>query len=418
MQRATSYPGPVSVRFEYCYQDEANTTWNSMTSETSDRAIAVVTGTRAEYGLLKSSMDAIVAHEELTLSVIATGMHLSPQYGMTVEEIRDDGFTVDHEVLMQLDGDTGAAMAKSLGVGTMGLVDALQRIEPDVMLLLGDRDEALAGALAGSHMNIPVAHVHGGDSMEGATIDDSIRHAITKFAHIHFPASEASAERVRGLGEEPWRITTVGAPGLDDVLNGAYEDAETVLERYGLDSDRPLLLLVQHPVTTRTERAGEQMAATLDAVESFETQVVLVYPNSDAGGRRMIEEIELRSLGDDVRSFRSLPRREYLGVMAAADVMVGNSSSGIIEAPSFDLPVVDIGPRQANRERANNTLSVPHETEAIEDAVRRCLHDEQLRERAAHCANPYDQGGAGERICERLATVSLGDDLLRKRLTF
>jgi UDP-N-acetylglucosamine 2-epimerase (non-hydrolysing)/GDP/UDP-N,N'-diacetylbacillosamine 2-epimerase (hydrolysing) len=383
-----------------------------------DRRVAVLTGTRAEYGLLKSSMEAIRAREGLALQVVATGMHLSPRHGRTIEEIRGDGFDVDREVLMQLDGDTGRAMAKSLGIGTSGLAEAFAGLDPDVVLLLGDRDEALAGALAASHMNVPVAHVHGGDSMHGAIIDDSIRHAITKFAHLHFPVSELSAERVRRLGEEPWRVTTVGAPGLDDVLAGAYDDPGSVLDRYDLDPDRPLLLVVQHPVTTRPDRAGEEMAATLDAVESFDAGAVVIYPNSDAGGDRMIAEIESREFGEGVRTFRSLPRREYLGLMAAADAMVGNSSSGIIEAPSFDLPVVDVGPRQEGRERAANTVSVPHEADAIREAVERCLTDGAFRERARDCENPYDYGGAGERICERLAEVDLGEELLRKRLTY
>jgi len=383
-----------------------------------ERTVLVVTGTRAEYGLLRSSMEAIREHPELALSVVATGMHLSPRHGATVSEIRDDGFAVDREVHMQLDGDSGAAMAKSLGVGTMGLTDAIAGIGPDIVLLLGDRDEALAGALAAAHMNVPVAHVHGGDAMQGAIIDDSIRHAITKFAHIHFPASALSADRIRKLGEEERRITVSGAPGLDDVLAGDYDDPEEVRERYDIDPDRPLLLLVQHPITTQQERAGKQMAATLDAVESFDAQVVLIYPNADAGGERIIAEIESRSFSDDIEAFRSLPRQEYLGVMAAADAMVGNSSSGIIEAPSFGLPVVDVGPRQEGRERSDNTLSVPHDSAAIREAIDRCLTDSALRERAETAENPYDYGGAGERICERLATVELDDSLLRKRLTY
>jgi UDP-N-acetylglucosamine 2-epimerase (non-hydrolysing)/GDP/UDP-N,N'-diacetylbacillosamine 2-epimerase (hydrolysing) len=390
-------------------------------NEDGGRRVLVLTGTRAEYGLLSSSMTAIRDRERLTLQVVATGMHLSPRHGRTVEEIREDGFDVDREVLMQFDGDTGTAMAKSLGVGTAGLAEAFASLDPDLVLLLGDRDEALAGALAASHMNVPVAHVHGGDSMHGAIIDDSIRHAITKFAHLHFPVSELSAERVRKLGEEPWRVTTVGAPGLDDVLAGAYDDPASVLDHHGLDPGEPLLLVVQHPVTTRAERAGEQMAATLDAASAFDASTVVIYPNSDAGGDRMIAEIESRDASGfegAFRSFRSLPRREYLGLMAAADAMVGNSSSGIIEAPSFGLPVVDVGPRQEGRERAENTLSVPHETDAIREAVERCLTDDAFRERVRDCENPYDYGGAGERICERLAEVELGEDLLRKRLTY
>ncbi|MFD1585900.1 UDP-N-acetylglucosamine 2-epimerase [Halorientalis brevis] len=382
------------------------------------RDIVVLTGTRAEYGLLKSSMEAIRNDDRLSLSVVATGMHLSPRHGMTVEEIRNDGFSVDREVLMQLDGDSGTAMAKSLGVGMMGLTEAFESLDPDIVLLLGDRDEALAGALAAAHMGIPVAHIHGGDSMHGATIDDSIRHAITKFAHIHFPASELSADRIRKMGEEEWRITVSGAPGLDDILAGEYNTPGSVLEKHDLDPDQPLLIVVQHPVTTQPNNAGEQMAATLDAVKSFDAQTVLIYPNADAGGDRIIQEIESRSLDEQTRTFQSLPRREYLGLMAAADVMVGNSSSGVIEAPSFDLPVVDVGPRQKGRERAANTLSVPHDRDKIRTAISKCLTDDSFQEQAATSANPYDYGGAGTEISKRLAEVEINEQLLRKRLDF
>ena len=382
------------------------------------RDIVVLTGTRAEYGLLKSSMKAIKSHHDLSLSVVATGMHLSPRHGNTVQDIRDDGFTVDREVLMQIDGDSGTAMAKSLGVGTTGLADAFASLDPDIVLLLGDRDEALAGTLAAAHMNIPVAHVHGGDSMHGATIDDSIRHAITKFAHIHFPASELSAERIRKMGEEEWRITISGAPGLDDVLAGDFESPEAVLSKYNLNPSEPLLLLVQHPVTTQSEHAGEQMKATLNAVESLDAQIVIIHPNSDAGGDQIISEIESREFSQPVRTFRSLPRDEYLGLMDAADVMVGNSSSGIIEAPSFDLPVVDIGPRQEGRQRAKNTISVPHEEAKIREAISRGFSDSKVFEKILSSTNPYDYGGAGERIANRLAEVTIGSSLLRKQLTY
>lgn len=380
--------------------------------------ILVITGTRAEYGLLKSSMEAINVHDQLSLSVVATGMHLSPQYGYTVTDIRDDGFTVDREVLMLLDGDTGTAMAKSLGIGTASVAEAFESLDPDIVLLLGDRDEALAGALAAAHMNIPVGHIHGGDAMEGAAIDDSIRHAITKFAHIHFPASRKSAERIRALGEEEWRITVSGAPGLDDVLAGEYENPQTVLDRYDLDPERRLVLLVQHPVTTQPHQAGEQIAATLDALDSLDVQAVIIYPNSDAGGSQIIEEIESRSFARDVKTFQSLPRREYLGLMAAADVMVGNSSSGIIEAPSFDLPVVDIGPRQKGRERADNVRTVSHDAESIRQGITEGLTDPTVRQRAEACDNPYEYGGAGVQIAETLADIELTERLLQKKSNF
>lgn len=382
------------------------------------RKVLVLTGTRAEYGLLKSPMREIQDHEKLSLLVVATGMHLSPRHGRTVQEIREDGFTVDREVLMQVDGDSGKAMAKSLGVGTMNLAEAFDSLEPDIVLVLGDRDEALAAALAAAHMNIPVAHIHGGDSMHGAVIDDSIRHAITKFSHIHFPASRLSAERIRKLGEEEDRIFVAGAPGLDDVLEHSFDDSDDVLDKYGLDPFRPLLLLVQHPVTTQPEQAGEQMAATLEAVEAFDTQVVVIYPNSDAGGEKIIEEIESREFSQPVKTFRSLPRNEYLALMDAADAMVGNSSSGIIEAPSFDLPAVDIGPRQEGRERTENVISVPHQTDAIRQGISRCLNDSEFLKRAESCSNPYDFGGAGKRIAERLSKISIDDSLRRKKLTY
>ncbi len=381
------------------------------------RDVLVLTGTRAEYGLLKSSMEAIEAHEDLSLSIVATGMHLSPRHGMTVEEIREDGFAVDREVLMQVDGDSGTAMAKSLGLGTMGLADAFETLDPEIILLLGDRDEALAGALAGAHMNIPVAHIHGGDAMQGAVIDDSIRHSITKFAHLHFPASEQSAERIRKLGEEEWRVTVAGAPGLDDVLADEYLSPHTVCDQYDIDVNKTLGLVVQHPVTTQQKQARAQMAQTLNAVEESIEQAVIIYPNSDAGGDQIIAEIESRSFGEEIMTFRSLPRREYLGIMAAADVMIGNSSSGIIEAPSLATPVIDIGPRQQGRERANHTISVAHDDTEIRTAIRECL-DETIQEKAKRSVNPYEYGGAGERIAQRLADVDLTEQLLQKRITY
>lgn len=382
------------------------------------RTVAVVTGTRAEYGLLRGTMERIETRDDLELAVVVTGMHLSPRHGRTVTEIAADGFDIDRRVEMQLAGDSGRSMAKSLGVGLSGMADALGDLDPDVVLVLGDRDEALAGGVAAAHMNVPVAHVHGGDAMDGAIIDDSIRHALTKFAHLHFPVSAKSAQRIEKLGEEPWRITTVGAPGLDEIRDAAVTSADELAERYGIDTDAPLVVVVQHPVTTQPERAGEQMRATLEAVTATGAQTVVVYPNSDAGGDRAIAAIEAYESTDQLTAFESLPRADYLGLVASASALVGNSSSGIIEAPSLDVPVVDVGPRQAGRERAENTVSVPHEREAIERAVDRCLTDGSVQRQARECENPYDYGGAADRIVERLATVELTDELLRKRLTY
>jgi UDP-N-acetylglucosamine 2-epimerase (non-hydrolysing)/GDP/UDP-N,N'-diacetylbacillosamine 2-epimerase (hydrolysing) len=266
-------------------------------------------------------------------------------------------------------------------------------------------------------MNVPVAHIHGGDAMQGAIIDDSIRHAITKFAHVHFPASELSKERILKLGEEAWRVTVAGAPGLDDVDSEAQATESTVANALDLDRDRPLALLLQHPLTTEPDRAGAQMRATLDAVAGFDLETVVIYPNSDAGGTAMINAIDDHA-PDGFHTFDSLPREKYLGLLDTADVMIGNSSSAIIEAPSFGLPAVDIGPRQDGRERADNIVDVSHDTDTIRSGIERALTDESLRERAQQCDNPYDQGGAAERIVDRLESIELDEQLLRKQLTY
>ena len=382
------------------------------------RRVCVVTGTRAEYGLLQSPMEHIEATDRLQLQVVATGMHLSPRYGNTHEEIESDGFEIDRKVDMLLDADSGFSMAKSTGIGMMGLAEAFRDLDPDVVLILGDRDEPLAAGIAAAHMNIPVAHIHGGDVMVGAIIDDSIRYALSKFAHIHFPASEQSAERVSRLGEEEWRIHISGAPGLDAILNEEYEPPEEVRTALGIDPDSRVILCVQHPVTTQPEQAGEQMRTTLNAIEPFDARTVLIYPNSDAGGKAMIETIENHSSREEMVVYKNLSRRRYLGLMAAADAMVGNSSSGVIEAPSLNLPVVDIGPRERRRQRAPSTKSVSHDIDEIREAVRVALRDQSRRQEAKSCENPYNYGGAGERIATHLSEMIIDENLMQKNITY
>lgn len=383
-----------------------------------DRKICVVTGTRAEYGLLQSPIEHIDATNGLQLQVVATGMHLSPQYGNTYEEIEADGFEIDRKVDMLLDADSGFSMAKSTGIGIMGLAETFRDLDPDIVVILGDRDEPLAAGIAAAHMNIPVAHIHGGDVMVGAIIDDSIRYALTKFSHIHFPASEASAERIARLGEEKWRINVSGAPGVDAITAKEYEPPDKVREALGIDPNRKIILCVQHPVTTQPDQAGEQMQITLDAIEPLDAQTVLIYPNSDAGGKEMIETIENHPSREEMLVFKNLSRSRYLGLMDTADVMVGNSSSGIIEAPSLDLPVVDIGLRERRRQRASSTKSVDHNREEIRQAVETGLYDEKRQQEAKSCENPYDYGGAGDRIAEFLSEVTIDDRLMRKNITY
>jgi GDP/UDP-N,N'-diacetylbacillosamine 2-epimerase (hydrolysing) len=382
------------------------------------RKIAVITGTRAEYGLLYPIMRAIQNHPELDLSIIATGMHLSPEHGYTVKEIEKDGFKVDVAVDMLLSNDTGASMSKSVGIGVIGITQALEQIKPDIVLVLGDRDEPFAGAIAASHMNILLAHIHGGDSTTGGCIDESIRHSITKFAHIHFPATEESAVRIEKLGEETWRIHTVGAPGLDTILNTELIPKEQLTEQYLLNANEPLLLAVQHPVTTQPENAANEMRTTLEALAELGMQTILVYPNSDAGGRSMIEVIKEYEHLTFLRTFKSLPNIEYLSLLNIADALVGNSSSGIIEASSFHLPVVNIGIRQEGRQRTNNVIDVASDKEKIIEAINTALYDESFKQKVNECVNPYGDGKAGLRIAEVLAGIEINQKLLQKKITY
>lgn len=382
------------------------------------RKITVITGTRAEYGLLYPVMRAIQNQPELDLSIIATGMHLSPEHGYTITEIENDGFKVDVAVDMLICNDTGASMAKSLGIGLISITQALEQLRPDIVLVLGDRDEPFAGVIAASHMNIPVAHIHGGDSTSGGCIDESIRHSITKFAHIHFPATEESAARIEKLGEETWRINTVGAPGLDMILNTELFPKEQLIERYSLNTNEPLLLVVQHPVTTQPENAANEMRTTLEALAELGIQTILVYPNSDAGGRSMIEVIKEYEYLPFLRTFKSLPHIDYLSLLNITNTLVGNSSSGIIEAPSFHLPVVNIGIRQEGRQRSDNVIDVASDKEKIIEAINTALHDEAFKQKAKEYVNPYGDGKAGLKITEVLAGIEINQKLLQKQITY
>lgn len=382
------------------------------------RKIVVITGTRAEYGLLYPVMKAIENNPKLELSIIATGIHLSVEHGYTINEIKKDGFKIDSVVDMLLSNDTGASMAKSLGIGIIGITQALEQIKPDITLILGDRGEPFAGAIASAHMNIPVAHIHGGDSTTGGCIDESIRHSITKFAHIHFPATEESAQRIKKLGEEPWRIYVVGAPGLDTILNMELIKRAQLIEKFSLDVNEPLLIAIQHPVTTKPGNAAKEIRITLEALAELNIQTILIYPNADAGGRSMIEVIKEYEHLPFLHTFKSLSHMEYLSLMKIANALVGNSSSGIIEASSFYLPVINIGIRQEGRQHVNNVINVVHDKAKIIEAINTALYDEGFINKVRECVNPYGDGKAGVRIAEVLAEIEINNELLQKRITY
>lgn len=377
--------------------------------------IAVITGTRAEYGIYKPLLHEIRKHPDMKLSLLVAGMHLLEDFGNTIQYIEKDGFSIDAEIKGLFQEDNAADMAHSVGRGIEQCANAFSKLTPDILLVLGDRPEMLAGAIAALYMNILIGHIHGGDL--SGSVDGIVRHAITKLAHIHFPATQKSAERIISMGEDPERVFIVGALGLDSVLHTPLLDKTEITTRYHLDSSQPILLLIQHPVTTELGEAGTQIHQTLTVLAELHMQTVVVYPNADAGGREMIKVINSFISHPLISAYQSIPHEEYLSLLNVADVLIGNSSSGIIEAPAFGLPVVNIGTRQQGRERAENVIDVGYSCVEIKSAICQALTQE-FKKMARDCCNPYGDGIASERICDILRTLPMGERLHEKRSMF
>jgi GDP/UDP-N,N'-diacetylbacillosamine 2-epimerase (hydrolysing) len=383
------------------------------------KRIVVITGIRSEYDILYSVLRAIHAHDGLELHLVVTGAHLAPQFGYTVAQIEADGFPVAERIESLLDSNSAGSRIRSAAIQQLGLVQALERIRPDMMLVCGDREESITCALAGAYMNIPVAHLAGGDIVVG-NVDDSVRHAVTKLAHIHFPFSEESAVRIRRMGEEPWRIHMTGNPGLDRFrLFPSLSRAELSRTlRIELD-DTPLILLIQHNISSEIGDAARQMEITLQAIETLGYTTLVGYPNSDAGSRDIIAVIEhYRKRLNNLCVYRNLPRNEFLSVLKTADVLVGNSSLGILEAPFLKLPAVNVGNRQKKRQHADNVLFVPHDRNAIVQAVKTALHNNVFRERLQTCKCPFGDGYAGTKIADTIHAMKIDRKLLVKDWTY
>ena len=378
------------------------------------RKVLYISGTRADYGLMRSVLKIIDEHHDLELEIIVTGMHLMPDFGHTIDEIKRDGFKI-HEMDAIYKGDDKDSMANFIGEFIQLLTKKVREIKPDIMLLLGDRGEMLAGAIVGAYLTIPVAHLHGGEVT--STVDELSRHAITKLSHIHLPATEKSAQRISKMGEESWRINVVGAPGLDSILNEELLTKEEVCERLDLSPEKAIFLVIQHTVTLETEEADKQIKETLEAIKELEQQTVVLYPNADAGGRKMIAVIEQYRNLPFIRVCSNIEHRSYLSLMNCCDVLIGNSSSGIIEAPSLKIPAVNIGTRQEGREREDNVIDVGYDRKEIKRAIEKALSKE-FKEKVKRCKNPYGDGKTGEKIANILAKIKIDKRLLQKKLTY
>ncbi len=383
------------------------------------RKICVFIGGRANYSSIKSAMQAIQKHPDLELQVVLGGSGLVDKFGDLEQILPDDGFPIDEKVYMQVEGDKPNAMVKTAGLGMLGLADVFERLEPDFVIVIGDRYEVMAATIAAAYMNIRVAHTMGGEVT--GTIDESIRHAITKFAHVHFPANKEAGERIEKLGERPEDVYVVGCPRIDNVKRILDADSSMPMDIYEtqggvgskFDLSEPFLLISQHPVTTEYNHAKEQVTATIKAAMRTGLNIIMLWPNADAGSESISTGIRAyREANPDskLHVFKNLPISVYVRLMKNTACLVGNSSSGIREGAFIGTPVVNVGTRQNGRERGSNVIDTPDEENAIYEAIMKQI------QHGPYATEPiYGDGHAGEQIAEILSKVEVP---VQKRIVY
>lgn len=392
------------------------------------RNIAVFTGNRAEYGLQFPILKAIKEHPMLDYQLLVSGAHLDKGFGNTLQEIEADGFKIHAEIKIDMSGDSTVATAVAIGSGILSITEELNRLKPDMIVVYADRFEGFAAVIAASQMNIPTIHIEGGDITEGGALDDSVRHAMTKLSHLHFTTNAQATNRILAMGEESWRVHTVGLPAIEEIERGEYATEDELCTKLNLTLDKPIVLFTQHSVTTEFDQARAQVISSLQALKELAEegfQIIITYPNNDAGGKFIIEEI-LKIKNEAIPSIQvhsSLGRHLYHGVLALAKnpsnqvVCVGNSSSGMKETPVFGCPTVNIGSRQSGRLRGDNVIDVDYVASDIKMVVKSCVFDSELRLRCFGTDNPYYLGNAGKKIAEIISKVELGQKMLRKEMT-
>ncbi len=379
------------------------------------RKVCVWSGKRGGFGAMAPTMRAIEEHDDLDLALVVTDQHLYDQFGRTIREVEGQ-FPIAAAIDMEQSGDSNEERARAIGLCLQRSVDVLAELRPDILLVIGDRGEVFAACIAAHNMRIAIAHVQGGDL--SGSLDEPVRHAITKLSHIHFPSTDLSAERIRRMGEEPWRIHVAGDTHIDQILLGRATAEDELRQRYGLAADEPFLLLLQHSDSTVPHAAREQIDATLTGIRATGLRTLLVYPCSDQGYEGIIAGLEAARDWPGVSVHQNIPAPDFIGLQKIAACLVGNSSAGLIEAPYFNLGAVNVGARQVGRERAANVIDVPYEAGAIAAAIQTVLHDDAFRRAMASTSPPFGDGTAYQRITETLAGIDLDEGLLNKRMSY
>ncbi len=379
------------------------------------RKVAVVTGTRAEYGLMRWVIQGIQEHPLLELQIVVTGMHLSPEFGLTYKSILEDGFEVNKKIEVILSSDSPVGISKSMGLGMISFAEAYSELRPDIILVLGDRFEIFSAVAAAMVSRIPIAHIHGGEATEGL-IDEPIRHSITKMSHVHFAATEEYRRRIIQLGEDPNRVFNTGTPGIDNIYRLKLLSKKEFEESIGFEIGEKSILITFHPVTLENQTAGYQFDELLKALIQFdEYKLIFTMPNADTDGRVIIDKINKFVAKYPMRSvaFTSLGQLRYLSALRFISVVIGNSSSGLTEAPSFKVPTVNIGDRQNGRIKAESVIDCNPNSDDIVKSLEIATSSD-FRARITNMKNPYGEGGASQKIVENLATINL-DGILKKK---
>lgn len=374
------------------------------------KKIIYITGSRSDFGLMLSTLKKIDKNSNLELSLIVTGMHLSKKYGKSINEIKKSGLKILKTIpIIEEEETKNLNMGISTGKCIIKLSKLLDKLKPDILLLEGDRFETLASAIAGAFLNIPIAHISGGDVSK--SIDDSIRHAITKLAHIHFPGTKKSAQRIIKMGEEPWRVHMVGTP-----INVKISSKKDIKEKLGIDLNKKTILIIQHPVTTEFDIARKQMKELMGAINELKEQKIIIYPNNDPGSDKIINVIKEQTKKDTF-VYKNLPQEIFTGILKNVEMIIGNSSAGIVEAPRFNIPCINLGIRQEGRERAKNVIDSKINKTHILNAIKK-IKKPEFKEKITESETPYKSNKVEEKITNVLSKINKNNKMLKKVQTY